>query len=386
MKFFLYFFFICSFAWIISAQTEAYCKLQGTSNDPSISGHVKFTVMGNEVKMEVYAQDITVNTGENHGLHVHAYGDISTESGAATGGHYNPDNVAHSCPPNATRHVGDTGNWFVNPNGTIIETKTLDLLQLTGGKSIIGRGIILHEQRDSCAGSAGDAGIRLAQCVIGIANVNGNTAKNEDTQTTKAICVLKETAGNGPINGTVYFSKGSNGVNINAMIYGLNENQKYGFHIHQYGDLSAADGTSLGGHYNPYNKPHAIPDVADRHVGDLGNIFYFDGGVAEYRYNDNELVKIDGSENNVIGRGMVVHAMEDDCGGESGNAGQRIATCVIGIQDTNGDTFSSGAPATQDTTKCESNDDDNDDDEKDSGASNVITSIFLFVVACFLTL
>lgn len=31
---------------------------------------------------------------------------------------------------------------------------------------------------------------------------------------------------------------------------------KHGFHIHQYGDCSAADGTSAGGHFNPMDEKH----------------------------------------------------------------------------------------------------------------------------------
>ena len=46
---------------------------------------------------------------------------------------------------------------------------------------------------------------------------------------------------------------------IEAHVMGLKPNAKHGFHIHEFGDISAADGTSTGGRFNPDGHDHAGP-------------------------------------------------------------------------------------------------------------------------------
>ena len=104
----------------------------------------------------------------------------------------------------------------------------------------------------------------------------------------------------------------------------------HGFHVHQYGDVSAADGTSAGGHFNPQSQPHAGPDDAHRHVGDLGNITANENGVAEISFIDNEL-SMEG-KNSILGRGLIVHADADDLTSQpTGAAGPRVGMAVIGV-------------------------------------------------------
>jgi len=144
----------------------------------------------------------------------------------------------------------------------------------------------------------------------------------------KAVAVLHPTQGN-HATGTVYFSRTPNGIKVTADIMGLSPG-KHGFHIHEFGDCTAPDGTSAGGHFNPENQPHAGPDQAKRHVGDLGNIEADNSGNAHYARSDTQL-KFDGRDS-IIGRGVIVHAGEDDLASQpSGNAGPRVACGVIGI-------------------------------------------------------
>ena len=144
----------------------------------------------------------------------------------------------------------------------------------------------------------------------------------------KAVCVLHPTQGN-KVHGVVTFTRTDSGIKIVADVEGLTEG-KHGFHIHQYGDCSNPDGTSAGGHFNPDNKKHGAPTDTERHVGDLGNLVAGPDGRAHYERVDN-VITFSG-EHNIIGRGIIVHAGEDDLKSQpTGAAGARVACGVIGI-------------------------------------------------------
>jgi Cu-Zn family superoxide dismutase len=81
--------------------------------------------------------------------------------------------------------------------------------------------------------------------------------------------------------------------------------------------------------------------MAERHVGDLGNIHTNNKGEAKYTFYDN-MIKLRGSKCNIIGRGLIIHEDEDDCGKggnaeslKTGNAGKRISCAVIGYSKDN---------------------------------------------------
>jgi len=71
----------------------------------------------------------------------------------------------------------------------------------------------------------------------------------------KAVTVLHPTDGN-KVSGTVTFTEVADGVQVHAEIVGLAPGN-HGFHVHEFGDCTAADGSSAGGHFNPTNQPHA---------------------------------------------------------------------------------------------------------------------------------
>ncbi|MEJ2055252.1 MAG: superoxide dismutase family protein, partial [Calditrichaceae bacterium] len=74
----------------------------------------------------------------------------------------------------------------------------------------------------------------------------------------KAVAVIHPTKGNS-VHGTVYFEKVPEGIKVIADISGLSPG-KHGFHIHEFGDCTAEDATSAGGHFNPENKKHGGPN------------------------------------------------------------------------------------------------------------------------------
>ena len=138
------------------------------------------------------------------------------------------------------------------------------------------------------------------------------------------------------IKGTVLFTERptDNMVTIDIQLEGLKKKHLHGFHVHQAGDLRE-NCDSMCAHFNPHNKTHGCPGMKKRHVGDLGNIKTDENGKANYIMHD-DIIKLHGIAN-IVGRGLIIHADEDDCGlGENdvsllnGNAGKRIACSIIG--------------------------------------------------------
>lgn len=129
------------------------------------------------------------------------------------------------------------------------------------------------------------------------------------------------------VTGVVSLTATENGIKIDADINGLTDN-KHGFHIHQYGDCSAADGTSAGGHFNPDNNNHSGPTDEMRHMGDMGNLQGKGANSTSTLSYIDSTIKL----NQVIGRAIIIHAGEDDLTSQpTGAAGARIGCGVIGI-------------------------------------------------------
>ena len=153
-----------------------------------------------------------------------------------------------------------------------------------------------------------------------------------------AIAVFTDDKIKGYVKFTEVFK--TNNIAIELNIVGLKNNSLHGFHVHEAGDLTDKC-TSMCAHFNPYNKTHGCPGMKERHVGDLGNIATNNKGEAKYIFYDN-IIKLRGTKANIIGRGLIIHADEDDCGNggdadslKTGNAGKRIACAVIGYSKEN---------------------------------------------------
>jgi len=105
-----------------------------------------------------------------HGFHIHEFGDMS-DGCKSMGGHYNPDGVDHGNLGDG--HVGDLGNITADGSGVAKFTIRADRVDLLGDRSVVGRGIVVHSDKDDL-GKGGDeeslktgnAGDRLACGVI----------------------------------------------------------------------------------------------------------------------------------------------------------------------------------------------------------------------------
>jgi Cu-Zn family superoxide dismutase len=127
--------------------------------------------------------------------------------------------------------------------------------------------------------------------------------------------------------GTVEFIAVTNGVRVVAELSGLAPGP-HGFHIHQNGDCSAADGSSAGGHFNPTGEPHGDPMADEHHVGDLGNLTADGSGKATLDQVF-PFLSLSGT-NSIVGRAVIVHQGKDDLNSQpSGDAGARVGCGVI---------------------------------------------------------
>jgi Cu-Zn family superoxide dismutase len=148
------------------------------------------------------------------------------------------------------------------------------------------------------------------------------------TKNTYAVAMVHG-LGEHKVTGKVTFTQTEEGVEVVAELTGLQPGE-HGFHIHEFGDCSMADGKCAGAHFNPMKKDHGGPDSTNRHVGDLGNIKAGSTGEATYKRVD-KMIALNGPRS-IIGRAVIVHAKEDDFKTVT-SAGDRIGCGVIGIGD-----------------------------------------------------
>eukprot|EP01114_Cavostelium_apophysatum_P014498 TRINITY_DN377_c0_g1_i1.p1 TRINITY_DN377_c0_g1~~TRINITY_DN377_c0_g1_i1.p1 ORF type:complete len:407 (-),score=88.86 TRINITY_DN377_c0_g1_i1:78-1298(-) len=365
---------LCGFFSAIAAQaTAGIANLVGTTNDPTIRGRITFTpVAGNLVRMNVSVTGVTVRTGLTHGIHIHQFGDLTGGTGAAAGSHWNPYAQNHGCPEQTSnRHLGDTGNWQVDSDGNVYDYKDLDLIALSGNNSIIGFAVIFHQNTDDCSETTSSAA-RLAHGVVGVANPaawgetqNDATAPSSYTPNNvkSAICNLQGLGiVEGIASGWVRFDQASPDAEtvVTAKISGLPSGSIHGFHIHQWGDLTNSDGTSAGPHFTgptlDAEQMHSIPGAnQESHVGDMGNLYHYEDGIAYYKYSFGKF-GLWGNDNNVVGRAVVLHELKDNCSQPYGAAGGRWAHCVIGAANSatifNATDIPSGVSEDQDFSAC----------------------------------
>ena len=86
---------------------------------------------------------------------------------------------------------------------------------------------------------------------------------------------------------------------------------------------------AAGGHFNPYNDAHGMPNATERHVGDLGNIVTPGAGMATPVDKEDEIITLFEATEGIIDRSLVIHANPDDFMGASGNAGSRVACGIV---------------------------------------------------------
>lgn len=145
----------------------------------SIKGTVKFSedLTNNRIKIDLNISGLKPKS--EHGFHVHEAGDLSDKCTSMCA-HFNPYGSTHGSPDMKKRHVGDLGNIITNNKGEAKYTFYDKIIKLRGNKAnIIGRGLIIHEDKDDCGQGenpdslkTGNAGKRIACAVIGYSKEN----------------------------------------------------------------------------------------------------------------------------------------------------------------------------------------------------------------------
>ena len=142
-----------------------------------IKGYILFRENPKDKNTIVTIRLKNVPKGE-HGFHIHKSADLRNGCKSLCG-HFNPYNKIHGDRLSKNRHVGDLGNIKPNKNGEVNKRFTDKLLKLRGKNSIIGRSVVIHEDRDDLGlgGNAeslktGNAGKRIACGIIGYSKNN----------------------------------------------------------------------------------------------------------------------------------------------------------------------------------------------------------------------
>ena len=131
------------------------------------------------------------------------------------------------------------------------------------------------------------------------------------------------------VTGMAVFTQNGDQITLMIEIQGASPGL-HAVHIHAYGDCSAPDGTSAGGHWNPTGVAHGKWGEGEFHLGDIGNITVGEDGTGRITLTTDLWEIGTGSDVDVVGRGIIVHAGADDFTSQpSGAAGARIGCGVI---------------------------------------------------------
>jgi Cu-Zn family superoxide dismutase len=145
----------------------------------------------------------------------------------------------------------------------------------------------------------------------------------------EAVAVLLPTAGHN-VRGVVRFSPHPEGVALQVRIEGLSQRTRHGFHVHEFGDCSAADASSAGPHYDPTNNAPGRHHHGMQPLGDLDDLRADPQGRVEVSFIARRL-SLAGATNPILGRALVLHASFEDPTDPMSQAGDRIACGTIGV-------------------------------------------------------
>lgn len=145
--------------------------------------------------------------------------------------------------------------------------------------------------------------------------------------TTKTYTIVSKSGSD--VQGTAKFTQKGKTVELDMNVYKLKRNGIHASHIHEFGDCSAADASSAGGHWNPTSHKHGKWGTDEHHAGDLGNLKADASGTARLvMKTDKWCIGCNDATKNIIGKSIIIHEKADDFKTQpTGNAGGRVG-CV----------------------------------------------------------
>lgn len=151
----------CSNGPTVYQDPSAMAVLSSTQNS-SVHGVATFVRSGGVAVVNLNMAGFKPNSV--HGLHIHESGDCSARDGSSAGAHFNPASKQHGGTSGSNRHMGDLGNVTADANGEVLESFNVsDIAFGTGTDSIVGRGLVIHADRDDLKSQpAGNSGARVA--------------------------------------------------------------------------------------------------------------------------------------------------------------------------------------------------------------------------------
>lgn len=144
-----------------------------------------------------------------------------------------------------------------------------------------------------------------------------------------AIATMNSASGS-TASGTASFTQtGDNMVRMSIEMTGLTPGD-HALHLHEYGDCSAPDATSAGGHWNPGGMSHGKRGEGEFHAGDVINLTADPEGSVSWSEEIEGWTIGGDNSTNILGKGIIVHAEIDDFTTQpTGAAGGRVACGVI---------------------------------------------------------
>ena len=170
------------------------------------------------------------------------------------------------------------------------------------------------------------------------------TSSTQVQRTTEAECEVRETGlSDNPVYGRIHFArrKDDTKMSLRYDIWGLSDGS-HGFHVHQWGDISAAeDASSTGGHFVGLVSENTVGGEIG-HIGPDSLIKTQISGTAQHHrgYIEDEELVFHGP-NSIIGRSIVIH------GKSAQDTSSRVAHCVIGAIESSSDSTDTAAQATR---------------------------------------